>query len=213
VIGHSAGRIARIGLALCVLRVAAAQTAPQDFLYKHLQSFEAEAKSRPPTRKERLHAYLIGMAGPVILLREAGAAGLSQALDSPPEWGQGAAGFGKRFANDMAYNGVRCSLTYAGSLLLKEDDRYFASEQKGVWPRVRHAVTSVFTAQKDDGRMVFSTSSVAGFVGAGLISRAWSPPSWRTPDATARSIGIDIASAAGFNLVREFLSDIVPRRK
>src|ERR1019366_4038901 len=46
----------RIGLALSALHVAAAQTAPQGFLYKHLQSFGPEAKFTPQTRKQRLHA-------------------------------------------------------------------------------------------------------------------------------------------------------------
>jgi len=59
--------------------------------------------------------------------------------------------YGRRFANDMAYNGVRCTLTYASSILRHEDDRYFASEQRGGWPRVRHALASVFTAHKSDG--------------------------------------------------------------
>ena len=44
----------RIGLALSALHVAAAQTAPQGFLYKHLQSFGPEAKFTPQTRKQRL---------------------------------------------------------------------------------------------------------------------------------------------------------------
>jgi len=209
--GHVAATTVRIAVLFCALRVAAAQTAPRAFLYKQLQSFEAEAKFTRQTSKQRLHAYLISLAGPATLVTEAGAAGLSQAVGSPWQWGDGAAAYGKRFANDMAYNGVRCSLRYASSILLNEDDRYFASERKGAWPRVRHALASVFTAHKGDGRTVFATSSVIGIAGASLISRAWSPESWQTPSGTARSMAISIGGAAGFNLAREFLPDIVHR--
>jgi hypothetical protein len=197
---------ARLGLALWVVHGAAAQSAPQGLLYKHLQAFEAEAKFTPQTRKERLHAYLLSVAGPASLVAESGAAGLSQALDSPWQWGQGIGGYGRRFANDLAYNGVRCTLTYGSSTLLHEDDRYFASEQRGGWPRVRHALASVFTAHKSDGRAVFATSSAVGIVGASLISRAWSPQSWQTPGGVAHSVGISVAGAAG-----EFLPEILHR--
>jgi hypothetical protein len=194
---------------LSALHVAAVQTAHQGFLYTHLQSFDAEAKFTPQTRKHQLHGYLLSLAGPTTLAAEASAAGLSQAIDSPRQWGQGVAGYGKRFVNDLAYNGVHCSLTYASSILLNEDNRYFAAEEKGAWPRVRHALAGVFTAHNRGGRTVFTTSSMVGIAGASLISRTWSPESWRTPTGTARSMAISVAGAAGFNLVREFLPGIV----
>jgi hypothetical protein len=207
--GHPAVWTARIALLLSTLHVAAGQSSPEAFLYKELQSFEPQARFKPQTPKQRLHAYLLTLAGPATLVTEAGAAGLSQIVDSPSQWGQGAAGYGKRFANDMAYNGVRYSLAFGTSILLQEDDRYFASEQRGAWHRARHALASVFTAHKSDGRTVFATSSMIGIAGASLVSRAWSPVSWQTPSGTARSMGISIAGTAGFNLAREFLPDIV----
>jgi len=209
--GTAAVRIARIVLVLSALHLAAAQTALQGFLHTHLQSFEAEAKFTPQTRKQRLNAYLLTLAGPATLVIEASAAGLSQAIDSPSQWRQGAAGYGMRFANDLAYNGVACSLTFASSILMNKDNRYFASGEKGAGPRVRHALVSVFTAHKRDGRTVFATSRMVGIAGASLISRTWSPESWRTPTGTAISMAISVGGNAGYNLAREFLPDIVHR--
>ena len=210
--GCLAVRSARIGLALATLRLAAAQTAPETFLYKQLQSFEPEAKFTPQTRKERLHAYLISLAGPATWVAEAGAAGLSQAIGSPWQWGGGAAGYGKRFANDMAYNGVRSSLTYFSGNLLQEDDRVLRLRRKAARGRAcgTHSPASS-SRTRATAKTVFATSNVIGIAGASLISRAWSPPSWQTPSSVARSMGISIAGTAGFNLVREFLPDIVHR--
>ena len=209
--GRAAARTTYIGLLLLGVHLAAAQGQVQTFLHKQLQSFEAKARFTPQSGRERLHAYLLNLAGPATIVTEAGAAGLSQAINSPGQWGQGAAGYGKRFGNDLAYNGVRYSLAFASSILLHEDDRYFASKEMGAWPRVRHALVSVFTAHKSDGRTVFATSSAIGVVGASLISRAWSPENWQTPSGTVRSIAISVAGTAGFNLAREFLPDIVHR--
>jgi hypothetical protein len=117
---------------------------------------------------------------------EAGAAGLSQAINSPRKWGGGPEGYARRFANDMAYNGVRCSLAYLSSNALHEDDRYFGSGKSGVWLRLRHGVVRVFTAHKDDGRTVFATSSLIGIMGASLTSRAWAPDNWQTGSSVGR---------------------------
>jgi len=187
------------------------QPAPMGFLYTHLQSFEAKSRFVPQTPKERFHAYIRNLIGPATLVTESAAAGIGQALNSPWEWGQGGSGYAKRFANDMAYNGVRVSLTYLGSSWLHEDDRYFASEDRRTWPRIRHAVVSVFVAHKPDGSTVFASSSVMGIVGASVISRAWSPDSWQTGSNVLRSMGISVAGTVGFNLVREFLPDIIRR--
>lgn len=207
--GSFVARIVPVALTFAAIQAASAQTTPRDFIVTHLQSFEAKARFTPQTQKERLHAYLLTLAGPVTLVTEAGAAGLSQALNSPWEWGQGGAGYGKRFANDMAYNGVRASLTYASSIWLHEDDRYFASEDTRTWPRLRHAVVSVFTAHKNNGDTVFATSSLIGITGASLISRAWSPDSWQNGTSVVRCMGISVAGLAGFNVVREFLPDMI----
>src|SRR3954471_1673641 len=57
--------------------------------------------------RERFELYTISMIGPWALLGEAAGAGISQAQNSPWEWGQGAGAWGRRFASNMAYSGVR----------------------------------------------------------------------------------------------------------
>lgn len=198
--------------AFLALGIAAAQSEPPKFLYRHLQAFEAPARFTPQTKRERFHAYLRNLAGPVTLITEAGAAGISQAIDHPWQWGSGGEGFAKRFANDMSYNATRFTLAYVTASLLNEDDRYFLSRDREGWRRARHAIASVFTAHKPDGTTAFATSSAIGIVGASLLSRTWSPRMWQTPSATVRSIGISLSGSAALNIVREFLPAYVHRR-
>ena len=163
----------------------------------------------PLTAGRRWHDYWIATIVPGTILNEGVAAGFGQWENSPPEWGQGGRGYGKRFANDMAYNAVRNTLTYGTSVLFHEDNRYFASGKRTVAGRIAHALASPVTARRTGGQRSISISGVTGIVGVSLISRAWSPASWQGAGNVAISAGLTFAGTAGFNLVREFVPDIV----
>ena len=166
-------------------------------------------KPTPLTGAQRWHDYWTATIGPGAVLSEAAAAGFGQWENSPPEWKQGGSGYGKRFANDMAYNAVRNTLTAGTASLLHEDNRYFASGKTSIAGRVMYALASPVTARRASGRRSISISGATGIVGVSMISRAWSPPSWQGSGNVAVSAGLTYAGTAGFNLVREFIPDIV----
>lgn len=161
--------------------------------------------------KERFQQYLLFVGGPLPLLGEAAGSGINQWTNTPPEWGQGWGAYGKRFGSNLAYNAVRQTITYASSIPLDEDSRYFASHRHGLTRRVGFALISTVTAKKTDGRRVFSVSSVAGVVGASAISSIWGPPSFKGPRNIAGNAGISFGVTAAFNIVREFLPDLLHR--
>lgn len=163
------------------------------------------------TEKARFHLYLVYAAGPLPLLGEAAGAGISQWADKPPEWGQGWGAYGERYGSNLAYNGVRQTITYGLSIPFHEDNRYFASGRHGLWGRTGYAVRSSFTARRPDGRQHFSVSSVSGIVGASTISSIWGPESWKGADNIAKNAGISFGVTIAFNIVREFLPDILHR--
>jgi len=163
------------------------------------------------TEKKRFELYLVSTVGPVPLLGEALGAGISHWQNTPEEWGQGWGAYGKRYGSAVAYNGVRQTITYAASIAFHEDNRYFASHKSGFWPRTRYALLSTVTSRSPDGRRTFSVSSVSGVVGAAAISSVWGPPSWRNVGSISGNAGISFGVTAGFNIVREFLPDILHR--
>jgi hypothetical protein len=164
-----------------------------------------------PPHKEQFGEFVRSTIGPVPLMGEALGAAIGQWMNAPKEWGQGWDAFAKRFGSNLAYNGIRQTITYGGSLVLDEDSRYFASGRTGFWPRTRHALVSTFTARHTDRRVSFSYSSTAGVIGASAISSTWGPDAWRGPGKIAKNAGISFASTAAFNVVREFLPDILRR--
>ena len=177
--------------------------------------FGMVAPSEPSelTEKKRFHLYLLSAGGPIPILGEAIGAGVSQWRNTPEEWGQGWNAYGKRFGSNLAYNGVRQTITYGTSFVFHEDNRYFASHKHGFWARTGYAALSTVVARHPDGSRAFSVSSVTGIVGASAISSVWGPPRWHDVDSIAGNAGISFLTTAGFNVVREFLPDILRRHR
>jgi hypothetical protein len=163
------------------------------------------------TEKKRFHLYVLSVGGPIPLLGEAVGAGVSQWENSPKEWGQGWGAYGERFGSNLAYNAVRQTITYGTSIAFHEDNRYFASHKHGFWARTGYAVLSTVTARHPDGREAFSVSSVTGIVGASAISSTWGPQSWQGVENISKNAGVSFATTAAFNIVREFLPDLLHR--
>ena len=101
-----------------------------------------------PTDTTKFRNYLFDMFGPYPAVAAAFAAGISQAYNTPPEWKQGAEGYGKRFASDFGIAAVSTTTRYALAEALKEETLYYRCECKGVFPRLSHAVTSTLIARR-----------------------------------------------------------------
>ena len=194
-------------------RVAQAPTASPGIV-DHVLDWVGPIPSTSPARPEKFSEFVLSTVGPVAIFGEAAGAGLGQWDNAPKEWGQGWGAYGKRFASNMAYNGVRQSITYAGSLAFGEDTRYVSSTASGIWPRTRHALVTTFTARHANGNVSFSISSTAGVIGAAAIQSTWGPDSWKGIGAIGLNAGVSMVSTAGLNVVREFLPDLFrrPRR-
>ncbi len=188
-----------------------ASAANNPWIVDKIMGIVGPAEPTQLTETKRLQLYLVATAGPVPIVAEAAAAGIGQWENSPKEWGQGWEAYGKRFGSNLAYNGVRQTITYGTSIIFREDNRYFASHKQGFWPRTGYAVLSTVTARHPDGHRTFSVSSVAGVLGASAISSIWGPRSFKGLDNIAENAGISFAATAGFNIVREFLGDILHR--
>lgn len=97
--------------------------------------------------------------------------GLSQAQDSEPGLGQGAAGYGKRFATAFADGTIENFMTGAVlPSLLKEDPRYFQLGKGSFMHRTWYAISRNLITRTDAGGEQFNYSEVVG----GAFSAAFS---------------------------------------
>src|SRR3989442_474557 len=59
-----------------------------------------------PVGQERFKNFVVDAAGPVWLAEAVGYAAISQARNTPAEWGGGAKGFGKRYASLLGQGAI-----------------------------------------------------------------------------------------------------------
>src|SRR6478752_6999396 len=181
-----------------------------DYLFNYLNMSGTMQASdfRPLTQRERAHLYLKTMVNPFGYIKAGFSAGLDQWRDKPPEWEQGASGYGKRFANIVGQYSIQRTVTFGLASGLHEDNRYFNSGKKGLWPRAGYAIASGILARHDDGSRHVSISQVGGVAAGAFLSRAWQPTSQHSAGDGAVSFGISMASNMGFSVVKEFLPDL-----
>jgi hypothetical protein len=137
-------------------------------------------------------------------------AAIQQARDAPSEWPEGASGLGRRYASAYGYSvAVRNILSFGIDAPLRLDPRYFPSERRGPWPRLKHAFAQTLVTQKDNGGRTVNYWRVGSAYGAGFVSNLWYPVLHATDgDAALRgttALGLDTAG----NVIREFTPDML----
>ena len=134
-------------------------------------------------------------------------AGVEQATNAYSGYGQGAAGYGKRYGANYA---DFVNSTFIGSAilpsLLKQDPRYFYKGTGSVRARLRYAIASAVICKGDNGRWQPNYSGIAGSLAAGAISNLYYPSTNRSGAAlTFENALIGIGSSALANTIQEFL--------
>jgi hypothetical protein len=159
-----------------------------------------------PAQKTKLRNYVFDAFGPYPIVGAGLAAGVNQAYNTPPEWKQGSAGYGKRFGSDFGIEAISTSTRYGLAQAFKEDTLYYRCDCKGVFPRLRHAVISTLTARRgEDGHRVFSFPSlIAPYAGSMTAVYAWYPGRYNGKDAF-RMGNYTMLGYVGGNIALEFL--------
>jgi len=158
-----------------------------------------------PTRSTRLRNYLFDSFGPYPIVGAGFVAGINQAYDTPPEWKQGAAAYGRRLGSNFGIAAISGTTRYALAEALREDTLYYRCECQGVFPRLKHAVISTFTARSgDDGHRVFAFSAlVSPYAGTMTAVYAWYPDRFGAKDAF-RMGNYNLLASIGGNIGLEF---------
>ena len=159
--------------------------------------------------KLNFHAQSVG--SPTSLAESAAYAGILQGLDTPEEWGQGGAAYGKRLASTLAASSIHAGIAFGLDSTLHQDPRYFRSRRTGFWRRTADAFRGTIMTHTDRGGETVSTWRLGGDYGAAFLSNEWYPARLNTVRLGALQgtlhLGFDCAS----NLGSEFWPDV--RRK
>jgi hypothetical protein len=159
-----------------------------------------------PTTKVKVRNYLFDAFGPYPIGANALVAAINQADKTPPEWRQGMAGYGERFASNLAIGAVNTTTRYALAQAFHEDTLYYRCECRGLLPRFNHALISTLTGRHgDDGHRAFSFAAlVAPYAGNFTAIYGWYPGRYGAKDAF-RMGNYSLLEYAASNVAFEFL--------
>lgn len=163
----------------------------------------------PLTTGQKFHLFVKSSFDPFAYAAAGLQAGLGQATNEFPGYGQGAAGYGKRFGAsiaDQVSSNFFANFFYPS--LLKEDPRYFRLGEGSVKHRIFYSLAQEFVCHTDKGGRSFNWSNVLGAFTSGAISNAYYPSTDRGAGLTASRSAVALAYGSAGGLVDEFWTDI-----
>lgn len=138
------------------------------------------------------------------------AAGWSQWQNDDSEWGQGAKGYGQRYAAAYADRATKSFFNkFFYPVIFRQDPRYF---RKGssftTGERLGHAIGNTFVGHSDSGNRMPNLSLWAGTASTVAVENLYHPGHDRGFTPAAKRFGISIGTSMGFDVAREFFPEI-----
>ena len=170
----------------------------------------ADSKSvRPLTAREKWRLFVKDKTDPFTIGWVAFEAGLAQASDDFSGYGQGAAGYGKRFGAGLADETASGFFgTYLFPSVLHQDPRYYRLGAGPFKRRLGHALIRPVLTHKDSGERAFNWSGMLGSVATSSLSNAYYPEENRGIGATFSRVAMSIPFSMIDELVNEFGPDL-----
>lgn len=162
------------------------------------------------TRKQKWLFFLDETKDPFNIVAEALSAGLSQADNQTPKYGEGGAAYARRFGaavGDFTSQNLFSDAVLA--CLLHQDPRYFRKgPQSRFVPRIAYSLSRIAVARQDSGRQTFDASGIFGMMLGIGASNLYYPSVSRRGTVMAYRLGTSLAGWAIGNVAAEFWPDI-----
>jgi hypothetical protein len=157
----------------------------------------------------KFHLFLENSFEPVNFLDAGWDAAIAQISDDDPPFGQGAAGFGKRYGVALLDNlSGDFFNTFFYPAVFQQDPRYYRLGHGSFHVRFFHALRHTFVAHGDSGHLMPNYSEWFGTASAKALSNLYHPGNERGFGTTAQRAGISISTDMAFDVFREFWPEI-----
>ena len=161
------------------------------------------------TSAAKFRLFYKNTTDPFTLTYIAFSAGIQQASNDLPGYGQAAAGYGKRLGAGLADEASSSFFrTYLFPSVLDQDPRYFRQGSGPFTKRLAHAVIRPVLTRKDSGGRTFNWSGILGLVAASGLSNVYYPATDRGVELTFKRVGTGIPLSVIDHLVDEFGPDL-----
>ena len=164
--------------------------------------------------KDKFKLFVQDSLDPVTFLATGFNAGLDQAEDSDPSYGQGAEGYGRRFGAEFAGQASSTFFKdFAYPWIFSEDPRYYRLAHGRPRTRLLHAVEHAVVAHRDDGKRMFNFSEWLGTTSTVALANTYRPDNERGFAPAAQQVTFSILQDVGFDVLREFWPEISRKLK
>jgi type II secretory pathway pseudopilin PulG len=179
------------------------------FVMPNYLTAQNEAQVKPLTWKEKFTITAKGAFDPYEFVIVGVLAGIRQAENAYPAFGQGADGYGKRYGTafaDQVDGNMMVGAVFPS--ILRTDPRYFQLGKGGFGHRFMYAISRVFVTRKDSGGNTFNISEFFGNATAIGISTFYYPAQDHSGSSFVSGWGIQMGVDAFGNELKEFWPDI-----
>lgn len=165
-----------------------------------------EANAAPLPTRQKFKLAWKSVSDPVTIVGAGALAGIYQAADEFPGYGQGAEGYGKRLG--AAYADIFVGTMVGGAILptmLRQDPRYFYKGTGTTKSRFLYAISNAVMCRGDNGKRQFNYSGVLGSFASGGVSYLYYPASDRSLSLVMQNSAVRIAEGSLAGIVQEFV--------
>jgi hypothetical protein len=173
--------------------------------------FGMTSRHAPPplTTGQKFHLFARSSFDPFEYAAAGFQAGLGQATNEFPGYGQGAEGYGKRFGASLADQvSSNFFANFFWPTLLKEDPRYFRLGEGSFKHRFFYSLAQEFVTRTDRGTRRFNFSNFFGAFSSGGLSNVYYPETDRGLSLTMSRSAVSLLYGSAGGLIDEFWPDI-----
>jgi hypothetical protein len=175
----------------------------------NFRSVSVNDKFAPLSPKEKFKLSFQNAFDYSAFLSTGASAGISQWRDTYPEFGQGAAGYGRRYWHTFTTQVIASETTvFILPVITREDPRYFTLGHGTFKQRTWYAVSRLGVARSDTGKSTANISEILGRGSAAAISVFYYPSNYQTFSEVATRWGTYLGGDAGFFVLKEFWPEI-----
>ena len=131
----------------------------------------------------------------------------------PPEWRQGAGGYGRLYGSGLASLASFNTARFISGAALREDPRYFPADTNGIGGRIKHALVFTLVDRSDSGHKTLAASNLVGAAAGGMVGNFYIPSPYNDPRYTFSRSAVLLAYFAASNVRQEFSPELKKLRK
>lgn len=163
------------------------------------------ASKGPLSTRQKFELSADVSIAPYHLLGSGVGAGISQARNAWPGYGQEIGGYGKRFGAAMATSATDSFFgKFVLASLLRRDPRYFVQLQGGPGRRIAYALSRLVVGRTDEGARAANWPGLISPLLAEGLANSYLPGGEQTTARTFQRYGMRIGLAGAANIAREY---------